>query len=334
MVAGDVESYEVFKELFDPVINQRHGGHGPDAKHVSDMDVSKVDTSMWEEWMDPYVRSTRVRTGRSLTGIPLPPACNKEERRKIETILTKALTNLEGDLKGDYFPLAGSESYAAKKGGMSAEEEEELRKDHFLFQEPDSTLLISGAMHRDWPDARGIFHNVDKNALVWLNEEDHMRIISMEMGANLKRVFARFVDLTNAVEKVVIAEGSSFAHSEHLGYILTCPSNLGTGLRASMMVSLPNVGLRPDFVDLCSKHRLQPRGSGGVDSAFDGTFDISNSDRVGKSEVELVNLMIRGVAELLTLEKAAAAGESGAAAAVPGAKTAFRTDPKMDPYGS
>jgi len=183
-------------------------------------------------------------------------------------------------------------------------------------------------MHRDWPDARGIFHNVDKNALVWLNEEDHMRIISMEMGANLKRVFARFVDLTNAVEKVVVAEGSSFAHSEHLGYILTCPSNLGTGLRASMMVSLPNVGLRPDFVDLCSKHRLQPRGSGGVDSAFDGTFDISNSDRVGKSEVELVNLMIRGVAELLRLEKMAVEGT------LPEGKLQFRSEPKMDPYGS
>ena len=338
MVAGDVESYEVFKELFDPVIDERHGGHGPDAKHTSDMDVSKVDTSMWEDWMDSYVRSTRVRTGRSLSGIPLPPACNKEERRKIEAILTKALTNLEGDLAGDYFPLAGSESYEPKKGGMTAEEEEELRKDHFLFQEPDSTLLISGAMHRDWPDARGIFHNKDKNALVWLNEEDHMRIISMEMGADLKRVFERFVNLTNAVEKVVIAEGSSFAHSDHLGYILTCPSNLGTGLRASMMVSLPNIGKRPDFVQLCSKHRLQPRGSAGVDSAFDGTFDISNSDRLGKSEVELVNLMIKGVAELLTLEKAAADAKAIVSTALknvmPPSSTQFRSDPKMDPYCS
>ena len=171
-------------------------------------------------------------------------------------------------------------------GGMSHHEEEQLREDHFLFQEPDSTLLISGAMHRDWPDARGIWHNNDKNCLVWSNEEDHMRIISMEMGADIVNVFGRFVKLANAVEAVIKKEtGAGFSHSAHLGYILTCPSNLGTGLRASMMVKLPLLGARPDFVTICSKYKLQPRGAAGVDSAFDGTFDISNSERLGKSEV-------------------------------------------------
>ena len=67
------------------------------------------------------------------------------------------------------------------------------------MQEPDSTLLISGAMHRDWPDARGMFVNDKKNALVWVNEEDHMRVISMEMGHDIVNVFKRFVDLCNNV---------------------------------------------------------------------------------------------------------------------------------------
>merc|ERR1712216_292111 len=105
-----------------------------------------------------------------------------------------------------------------------------------------------------------------------------------------------------AVEKVVTSEGYGSSHSEHLGYILTCPSNLGTGLRASMMVKLPLLGARPDFVKVCNKFRLQPRGAAGVDSAFDGTFDISNSERLGKSEVDLVNCMIDGMKEMLSLE--------------------------------
>merc|ERR1712216_675868 len=180
------------------------------------------------------------------------------------------------------------------------------------FQEPDSTLLISSGMERDWPDARGIFHNKEKNSLVWCNEEDHTRLIAMENGANIKNVFARFVKLVTHVEKVIKENGSGFAHSEHLGYILTCPSNLGTGLRASMMVNLPNVGKRNDFNELCDKYRLQPRGSGGVDSSFTGTFDISNRDRLGVSEVELVNLMIKGVAELIKLEKTMVATASDA----------------------
>merc|ERR1712072_342341 len=115
--------------------------------------------------------------------------------------------------------------------------------DHFLFQEPDSTLLISGAMHRDWPDARGMFVNDKKNALVWVNEEDHMRVISMEMGHDIVNVFKRFVDLCNNVETAMKAKsGTTFSHSEHLGSILTCPSNLGTGMRASMMIPLPLIG--------------------------------------------------------------------------------------------
>jgi len=312
MTAGDVESYEVFKELFDPVIDERHGGYGPDSKHPSDMDASKIkDPSVIDE---NYVISTRVRSGRSVQGIPLPPSCNKEERRKLEEIVTKALTKLEGELAGDYFPLAGSQSYAAKPGGMTAEEEEKLRTDHFLFQEPDSTLLISGAMHRDWPDARGIYHNKDKNALVWLNEEDHLRIISMQMGPDIKAVFTRFASLCSEVEKVVTAEGFSFAHSEHLGYILTCPSNLGTGLRASMMVKLPNLGKHPDFKKMAGDLGIQIRGSAGVDSGFTGVFDLSNSARLGKSEVELINIMIDGVAALINKEKELEAAAAAAPA--------------------
>ena len=70
-----------------------------------------------------------------------------------------------------------------------------------------------------------------------------MRVISMEMGADIVGVFARFVDLCNNVESAMQkATGTKFAHSKHLGYILTCPSNLGTGLRASMMIKLPLVG--------------------------------------------------------------------------------------------
>jgi len=301
MTAGDVESYETFKELFDPVISERHNGYPADAVHPSDMDVDKIkDPSVIDE---AYVISTRVRSGRSVQGIPLPPSCNKEERRKLEEIVTKALTKLQGELAGDYFPLAGSQSYAAKAGGMTAEEEETLRKEHFLFQEPDSTLLISGDMHRDWPDARGIFHNNDKNALVWLNEEDHLRIISMQMGPDIKAVFSRFAKLCAEVEKVVTAEGFSFAHSEHLGYILTCPSNLGTGLRASMMVRLPQLGKHPDFKKIAGELGIQVRGSAGVDSGFNGVFDLSNAARLGKSEVELINIMIDGVAALIAKEK-------------------------------
>jgi len=199
--------------------------------------------------------------------------------------------------------------------------EEELRSNGNLFQEPDSTLLLSSGCGRHWPDARGIFHNDAQNFFVWVNEEDQMRIVSMEKGDNISAIFKRFCDATEAVQKCLKEEGYDFMHNDHLGYILTCPSNLGTGLRAGAMVKVPLFSKRADFKDILKKMRLQARGTAGVDSASTGgTWDISNSDRLGYSEVDLCNLFIEGLAQIIKWEKALEAGtdiEAEVAAAKP-----------------
>lgn len=75
---------------------------------------------------------------------------------------------------------------------MTDKEQEQLIADHFLFDKPVSPLLLAAGMARDWPDARGIWHNDNKTFLIWVNEEDHLRVISMQKGGNMKEVFKRF----------------------------------------------------------------------------------------------------------------------------------------------
>jgi creatine kinase len=226
-------------------------------------------------------------------------------------LVVAGLLKLEGDLKGDYYPLRGSRSYKAKPNGMSESMENQLRTAGNLFQEPDSTLLLSSGCGRHWPDARGIFFNNDKNFFVWLNEEDHMRIISMEKGDNVKNIFCRFAKATEVIQKTLQGAGYDFMHNDHLGWVLTCPSNLGTGLRAGAMVKVPLVSARSDFKAICAKMKLQARGSAGVDSASTGgTWDISNADRLGKSETELVNTFTEGVANIIRWEGMLEKGES------------------------
>ena len=94
------------------------------------------------------------------------------------------MDKLSGKLKGEYYSLET----------MTEKDQEKLINDHFLFDKPVSPLLTSAGMTRDWPEARGIWHNKDKNFLVWVNEEDHMRIISMQQGGNMEEVFKRFCD--------------------------------------------------------------------------------------------------------------------------------------------
>lgn len=306
LVAGDEESFTLFKDVFDPVIEARHNGYKPDAVHPTNMDASKISTTK----IDPtgkYVLTSRCRTGRSVRGFCLPPGTDFEERRKLEKLIVAGLEKMDGELKGTYFPLNGSQSHP---GAMDKEKEEVLRSKGNLFQEPDSTLLLSSGCGRHWPDARGIYHNEANNFFVWVNEEDHLRIISMEQGDNIKAIFDRFANATTTIEKVLKENGSQFMHSEHLGYILTCPSNLGTGLRAGAMVKVPKFSARADFKDVLEKMKLQARGTAGVDSeATGGTFDISNADRLGTGEVDLVNIFIEGVAQIIKWETALEEGK-------------------------
>jgi len=254
--------------------------------------------------VDPkYVTWSRVRTGRTISGFPLPPSISANQRKELEALVVKALHGLSGELKGDYYPLAGSTTYAPKPTGIDKETEERLIKEGYMFQKPDEPMLLSWRMERDWPQARGIYHNDEKTALVWVNEEDHLRIISMERGYNIRVVFDRFVKLVHAVEAACKSVGRKIEIHEKYGHVCSCPSNFGTGLRASMMLKIPLATKQPNFKKWCAERNLQARGFGGFASDVDEEVNISNVDRIGKDEVTLVNEMIRGVADLIKWEK-------------------------------
>merc|ERR1712126_692435 len=282
--AGDWDCYKDFADVFDPIIQEYHG-ISADAKHTSDMDVEKIKGNVNAE---VPVHSTRVRVGRSIDGFGLSPGITKEQRLGVESLLKNALSKPTGDLAGTYYPLTG----------MDEKVRQQLVDDHFLFVSGDRNLIAAG-MERDWPEGRGIFHNKDKTFLTWVNEEDQLRIISMQNGGDVRAVFDRLARGIKAVGDSVRAEsGREFMLDAKYGYIHSCPTNLGTGMRASVHVDLPGwtkEGLKP-LQDRCEELHLQPRGTRGESGGQTGiTYDISNKHRLGYSEVELVQKMIDGV---------------------------------------
>ena len=83
----------------------------------------------------------------------------------------------------------------------------------------------------------GIFMNNEKSFNIWINEEDQLRIISMQKGADIHAVFERLCRAAKLIE-----QKAKFSHNDHLGYITSCPTNLGTALRASVHIKLPKLG--------------------------------------------------------------------------------------------
>jgi len=293
ITAGDEECYETFKEIFHPIIMDWHKYDAAKQEQVSDLNPDKIKLSdKVLAILDKYVVSTRIRAARSLRGHLLPSSATPEDRLAVETklkgIFEKSFT---GDLEGKYYSL----------GALDEKQVEDLRSNGFLFQKPKSTNVLyhSGAA-RDWPHGRGIFHNNNRTCLAWVNEEDHCRIISMEMKGNIKSVFARFCKMSDKFK-----ENAEIMHSKALGFIGTCPSNLGTGLRASVMVILKQFNEDVHLLeDACAKLDLQPRGSRGEYSAAEGgKWDISNKQRIGFSEVQLVQKLIDGLEQLIKWEE-------------------------------
>merc|ERR1712026_232741 len=131
-----------------------------------------------------------------------------------------------------------------------------------------------------------------------------------QMDGNMAEVFKRFCVACTSIESEMKKNGHEYMHNDHLGYVLACPSNLGTGIRAGVHAKIPLVSQHPKFGEILQNLRLQKRGVGGVDTASEGgVFDLSNLDRLGFSEVQLVQFVCDGVDAIVELEKALEAEE-------------------------
>lgn len=284
--ACDPDAYTTFAPVLDKVILDYHK-----VKELKHPEPAFSDDKVTCGDLDPsgeMIVSTRVRVGRSHDSYGFPPVLTKEDRVEMEKKTVEALNTLEGDLQGTYYPLLG----------MKPEVQKQLTEDHFLFNDSDRFLKAAGG-YDDWPTGRGIFHTPDKKFLVWVNEEDHLRLISMQKGGNLQEVYRRLVKAINTLEKKL-----SFAKKDNLGYLTFCPSNLGTTLRASVHIKIPKLAAQPDFKDFCDKLNIQARGIHGEHTeSVGGVYDISNKRRLGLSEFEAIEEMRKGVEEVIKKEK-------------------------------
>merc|ERR1712166_785330 len=211
-----------------------------------------------------------------------------------------------------------SDSQSSRCGCVSAEtlkisRSQALVDEHIMFKDMAAdTYLASAGIASDWPHGRGCYVSDDREFIIWVGEEDHLRIMCMQKGAVLNEVFDR---LHNALEAVNEIEGLEFAHSEQYGMVTSCPTNLGTGMRASVHIPIPNLtsdGTDAKAKEICKPLGLSVRGTGGEHTPIgaDGTCDISPSARFCITEAQIITALYNGLK--LLKEEEAKAGESPA----------------------
>lgn len=240
----------------------------------------------------------RARVARNVKGWNLPPSMNKEERLKFEETMVKVFESF--GIAGKYHSLTPGHKNCISEGEANG-----LRKKHFLFNDmtEDKHLATSG-IASDWPHGRGIWISEDETKMIWVGEEDQLRIISIVQGNDLGMVDKSLHDLLSAIEK----NGVQFAEHPTYGVITTCPTNMGTGKRQSILGKFPNITKngkdQKRLKELAKRFGLQARGVGGEHSAMDsqGTADISPSARFGVTEAVVSNRLYAGLFKLYTVE--------------------------------
>lgn len=281
--AGDSESYSTFAPLLTPIIAEYHS-IAPETHQMTN--IGKVALTN----LDPqgkYIISSRVRVARNLTGYSFPNHIEVDQRRAVEQQIVKHLLNLKGRLQGNYHSLE------------TLDPGERKIIESLGFQKGDRFQEAAG-FNRDFPQARGVFHTFDKQLRVWINEEDHLRIICQDNTSDLARIFNLFSDCIETLDKMF-----DFAKDPHYGYLTSCPTNIGTSMRAGVHIRLEKLSNNMPLLDsLVKTHDLQIRGTRGEKTEVDdGIFDISNSRRFGISEIDIIKVLHRGLNAIIDTEK-------------------------------
>lgn len=286
--ASDVEAYTVFADLFDPIIEDYHLGFDKDAAQPEitwgdPMQLTDVDPD------GKYVQSIRVRAARSVEGYPFMAKMTDQQYRELLEQVRTVFENMEGEFKGKFHALLNIDPDVAKQ----------LADENFMFQQGDRFLMAAKAC-RFWPQGRGLYCNEEKTFLVWVNEEDHLRIMSMQPGGDLGQVYQRLI---SAVQ--TIAENVRFVRTQRLGNVSFSPTNLGTGLHASAHIRLPLLGADcTRLQELATRFNLIARGvKGELTDVSDWVYDLSNRRTVGLTEFDVVKEMHAGILEIIKAER-------------------------------
>jgi len=243
--------------------------------------------SRWMEGKGDFsdvVISSRIRLARNLEGYPFPNVLSESVAGEVITAVQDAVAKIShepGPL--EFFNLAS----------LSALERFILVEKH----------LIS-PIHAESPVGRSVLLKEDQSVSIMVNEEDHLRIQCILPGLNLNDAWSFASQIDDLLEDTL-----NISYSEILGYLTACPTNVGTGLRASAMVHLPGLVLTHQVnlvLGLLPQLGLAVRGLYGEGSEIIGNlFQVSNQVTIGKTEEDILSNISAVVSQIVDREREA-----------------------------
>lgn len=275
--AADKDSYGVFKDFFSDVITRYHGFDPRKVSQICSRNVNNLIIPR-DFKSNNEVVSTRVRIARNVDGFNFPSKMSKKERISLEAKIIKAIE--ESGLKGKYYSL----------DDIGISKQKQLIAGGILFKNAmENPDLVSAGIANDWPVGRGIFISDDKRLIIWINEEDHVKVIGLCDGYN----FYDSLKVSNS-GLYLLSKHLSFAMLPDIGYLTSSPANVGTGMKAGIRIKLSNFDAykAKKFQRKMAKKKMAFYSINNDDYLDDNeVFDIHNMVSFGATEVQIINDM-------------------------------------------
>lgn len=215
---------------------------------------------------DDIVFSVRVRLARNFAGFPFPNKMTDEQKFSVIQKVSDAINNSSVSKEFNFVDI----------NKLSENELYSLVERHIIS--PDFAKNTKG---------RALILNENESVSVMINEEDHIRIQSISTGLEFSKAYEKALMIEN-----IIGNAVGYAYDEQFGFLTECPTNLGTGMRASAMVHLPaleKVGALGELFNSIAKMGITVRGMFGEGSKSQGCmYQISNQITLGISETDAI----------------------------------------------
>jgi protein arginine kinase len=228
------------------------------------------------------VISSRVRLARNLSQYPFLTRASEEQRAEVHEAIRRALAKVGLGENGHLY--------------IDLDQTNELTNRFLLERHLISRELANGS------GDRGVLFNRSEMLAVMVNEEDHLRIQAIRAGFQIREAHADIQWIDDQLDQDL-----KFAYSEEFGYLTACPTNVGTGMRTSVMFHLPALVFTKQIDKVfasVTKINLAVRGFYGEGTQASGDFyQISNQVTLGVSEEDVLELLIRVVPKIVSYER-------------------------------
>lgn len=234
---------------------------------------------------DQIVMSSRVRLARNLRGFPFPGWAKKPDRQVVLDQAREAVMQLP--------ELA--DAFCVSMDELSVQEKQLLVERHLISRE-----------HAARKEGSGLALRKDESICVMINEEDHLRMQSILPGLQITEAWQKIDAVDTALETRL-----PYAFSPELGYLTSCPTNVGTAIRISAMLHLPGLVLADQIqptIEAVSKLGMAVRGFYGEGTdALGNVFQVSNQRTLGERETDIVERLNKVLLQLIENEQNARA---------------------------